>query len=161
MVDLRSQGYYTQIYHVVNMELRKFSTFLQGGVFVTLKDKVENLCRDRGISVRQLEKIAGLKDRTIQHWDKSEPSGQKIYSVAKALNVPIEELLSVYSPDLERVAYVQKLQMELEELKKSSAVLSAEESSLIQLFRKADAHDRIVIFQILSRYQEDTTSAAG
>ena len=113
------------------------------------------------MSIRQLEKAACLKDRTIQHWDKSEPSGSKLQAVATALNVPIEELLSVYYPDLERIAYTESLLMEIERLKKSSVVLSAEESELINLFRKADAHDKSVVFQILSRYQEDTASAAG
>lgn len=128
---------------------------------MTLKEKVGNLCRERGMSIRQLEKAAGLKDRTIQHWDKSEPSGSKLQAVATALNVPIEELLSVYYPDLERIAYTESLLMEIERLKKSSTVLTAEERILVDLFRKADEHDKVVIFQILSRYQQDTAFSAG
>jgi len=85
---------------------------------MTLKEKVTDLCKKKGITVRELERRAGLKERTIQHWDKSEPSGAKLYAVANVLNVPIEELLSVYSPDLERVAYVLSLQKEIEELRK-------------------------------------------
>ena len=82
---------------------------------MNLKEKITVLCRERGITVRELERRAGLKERTVQHWDESEPSGQKLYSVAKVLNVPIEELLSVYNPDMERIAYVEKLRMENEE----------------------------------------------
>ncbi len=128
---------------------------------MNLKEKIEQLCNARGISVRALEKMAGLKDRTIQHWDKSEPSVQKALSVANALNVPIEELLMVYSPELERVAYIESTQMELNELKKSSTVLSEEEAVLIDLFRKADNHDKATVMQLLSRYAEDTSFKVG
>ena len=128
---------------------------------MNLKEKIEQLCNARGISVRALEKMAGLKDRTIQHWDKSEPSVQKALSVANALNVPIEELLMVYSHELERVAYIESTQMELNELKKSSTVLSEEEAVLIDLFRKADNHDKATVMQLLSRYAEDTSFKVG
>lgn len=63
---------------------------------MTLKDKVVELCKERGMTVRELERKAGLKERTIQHWDESEPSGTKLYYVAKVLNVSVEDLLSVY-----------------------------------------------------------------
>ena len=66
----------------------------------TLKDKVVELCSERGITVRELERRAGLKARTIQHWDESEPSGKKIYAVAKVLGVPVDDLMSVYFDDL-------------------------------------------------------------
>ena len=84
---------------------------------MNLKEKITALCKERGITVRELERRANLKERTIQHWDESEPSGQKLYSVAKVLNVPIEELLSVYNPDMERIAYIEKLRAENEEAK--------------------------------------------
>ena len=121
---------------------------------MNLKEKIEQLCNERGISVRTLEKQAGLKDRTIQHWDRSEPSAQKVHSVANALNVPIEELLSVYNPELERITYI-------ETLKNSSDDLTEEERLVINLYRKADNHDKTTIMQILSRYQEDTSSRVG
>lgn len=84
---------------------------------MNLKEKVEQLCKNAGITVRELERRAELRPRTIQHWDTSDPSGEKLYRVAKALDVPIEELLSVYVPDLNRVAYIKKLVMENERLK--------------------------------------------
>ena len=108
--------YYTQIFYIVNMKLRKFSTAnLEGVVYMNLKEKIVALCKERGITIRELERRAGLKERTIQHWDESEPSGQKLYSVAQVLDVPVEELLSVYSPELERVANVLKMKKQLDE----------------------------------------------
>ena len=85
---------------------------------MTLKDKVSEICRDRRITMRELERQAGLKERTIQHWDKSQPNGYALYKVSSVLKVPMEELLSVYDPDMERIAYIEKLRAENEELKK-------------------------------------------
>lgn len=38
---------------------------------------------------------------------------------------------------------------------------SLEERWIIDLYRKADPHDRDTVKQVLSRYQEDTVSSAG
>ena len=85
---------------------------------MTLKDKVAELCKEKGLTMRELERKAELKERTIQHWDKSQPNGLSLYKVATVLEVPIEELLAVYDPDWERIAYVLKLQEENDKLKK-------------------------------------------
>lgn len=73
---------------------------------MTLLDKVAILCGQRKMPLRQLEREAGLKERTIQHWDKSVPSADKVVKVARVLQVPIEELFSVYdeSGDMLRIA---------------------------------------------------------
>lgn len=84
---------------------------------MTLKDKVVDLCKEKGLTVRELERRAKIGERTIQHWDKSKPDALRLYSVAGVLEVPMEELLSVYDPDLERVSYVQSLRNEIERLK--------------------------------------------
>lgn len=76
---------------------------------MTLKEKVTDLCKEKNLSVRELERRAGLKQRTIQHWDESEPSGTKLLAVALVLDVPIEELLSVYEPSLENIAYIETM----------------------------------------------------
>lgn len=83
---------------------------------MNLKEKITALCKERRITVRELERRAGLKERTIQHWDESDPSGQKLYSVAQVLDVPVEELLSVYNPELERVAYVLNAKKQSDEI---------------------------------------------
>lgn len=75
---------------------------------MTLLDKVAILCGQRKMPLRQLERAAGLKERTIQHWDKSVPSADKVVKVARVLQVPIEELFSVYdeSGDMLRTAKI-------------------------------------------------------
>ena len=83
---------------------------------MNLKEKIVALCEEQDITIRELERRAGLKERTIQHWDESDPGSKKLYSVAQVLNVPVEELLSVYNPDLERVAYIQKIKKQADEV---------------------------------------------
>lgn len=67
---------------------------------MTLKDQITELCKKRNISVRELERRAGLKERTIQHWDKSEPSATKLYAVSRVLGVPVDYLLKFYYTDM-------------------------------------------------------------
>ena len=120
---------------------------------MTLKDLIEQLCGERNMSVRDVERKAEIKPRTIQHWDSSEPSAKKLYKVAIALGVPSEELLAVYDTELGTLSYVKK--------EKTPTLLNAEEAEVIKLYRKADPHDKNNVKQILSRYQEDTASAVG
>ena len=120
---------------------------------MTMKDLIEQLCGERNITVRDVERKAEIKPRTIQHWDSSEPSAKKLYKVAIALGVPSEELLAVYDAELGTLSYVKK--------EKTPTLLNAEEAEVIKLYRKADPHDKENVKQILSRYQEDTASAVG
>lgn len=63
-----------------------------------LGTKIKQICEERGISVRQLERDAGLSERTINRWDQNSPSVDKVVAVSQALNVPIEELLGLKVP---------------------------------------------------------------
>lgn len=131
---------------------------------MTLKDKVEELSKERGISVREVERRAGLKERVIQHWDKSIPNGISLYKVATVLDVPIEELLSVYDSEWERIAYVLKLQEENDRLKKEIKKIPATTEGDGQLgnlelaVSKADDRTRDLIQRILN-FSPDQISA--
>lgn len=132
---------------------------------MNLKEIVEKICDEKGISVREAERKAGLKARTIQHWDASDPSGEKLYRIATALEVPIERLLMAYHDEddiaFQRLVHIEELYMEIDKLKKSSSLLSDEEKNVIELYRKADEHDKETVKQILSRYREDTALSVG
>lgn len=130
---------------------------------MTLKEKIQQLCVERDISVRQLEKMAGLSVRTIQHWDESTPSGDKMYKVAKALNVPIEELFTVFDPSFQRIADIEKEKMSVDEI----SALTEEEKSILFLFRilNKDGQDRALEYinmlcdtEKFKRYTEDMYS---
>lgn len=134
-------------------------------ISLNLKEIVEKICDEKGISVREAERKAGLKARTIQHWDTSDPSGEKLYRVAAALEVPIERLLMAYHDEndiaFQRLIHIEELYIEIDRLKKSLSVLSDEEKNVIDLYRKADEHDKETVKQILSRYREDTALSVG
>lgn len=121
---------------------------------MTLKEKVTDLCKQRKLSVRELERRAGLKERTIQHWDESEPSGSKIMAVADVLDVPVTELLAVYSsdPDTDRIVYLNKLQRELDKYKKENkkTVTNNGDGEFEIAVSNASERERKIILHLLS-----------
>lgn len=60
-----------------------------------LLGKVKLLCEEKGISIYQLEKEAGLSKGSISKWDGSEPSARKLCIVAKLLGTTSERLLDI------------------------------------------------------------------
>ena len=66
-----------------------------------LYKKVKALCVERGISIRECEKRAGLGNATIAGWQKEdiEPQFRTVNAVAKVLGVPLEELMESDSND--------------------------------------------------------------
>ncbi len=56
-------------------------------------ERIAELCREKKISILELERRAGLKNRTIYKWDQSMPSADKVKSVADVLGTTMEELL--------------------------------------------------------------------
>ena len=55
--------------------------------------KIMSKCKERGITLAELERKAGLTNRTIYRWDENKPSIDKVLSVANALEVTVDELL--------------------------------------------------------------------
>lgn len=56
-------------------------------------ERIEALCREKHISILELERLAGLKQRTVYKWDRSMPSADKVKAVADVLETTVEELL--------------------------------------------------------------------
>ena len=54
---------------------------------------IENLCKERGITLSSLEKTLGFGNSTISKWNTSSPSVSKLLSVAKFFGVTVDELL--------------------------------------------------------------------
>ena len=55
--------------------------------------KIENLCKEKNVSISRLEKECGIGNGTIARWDKSYPRADNLKKVADYLGVPIEKLL--------------------------------------------------------------------
>lgn len=58
-----------------------------------LLEKIKELCKERGISIAELEKQAGLANGTIRKWDVSSPYVDSLSSVAKVLKVKPSKLI--------------------------------------------------------------------
>jgi len=64
-----------------------------------MREKIIKLCRERGISLAELERRAGLANRTIYKWSDSIPSVDKVIAVADILGVTVEELVKKEKDD--------------------------------------------------------------
>lgn len=58
-----------------------------------LRAKVEALCKERGITVRELERACGFREGTIWHWNKSVPLITNAQKVAQYFGVSLTELV--------------------------------------------------------------------
>lgn len=56
-------------------------------------DRIKELCQKKRMSIRVLEKKAGLGNGTIGGWRTNSPTLDKLQAVAKVLNVKVGELL--------------------------------------------------------------------
>lgn len=55
--------------------------------------KIKELCAERGITIAELERLAGITPKTMSWWDKTVPAVDKVARVAKVLGVTVEDLL--------------------------------------------------------------------
>lgn len=58
-----------------------------------LYENVLRLATDRGMSISELEKKAGLSNASISKWKKSSPTADNLKAVAKVLKVKVDKLL--------------------------------------------------------------------
>ena len=54
---------------------------------------IQQLCKERGISIARLEKETGIGNATIGRWDKSSPTVAKLKSVADFFGVTVDDLI--------------------------------------------------------------------
>ena len=55
-------------------------------------EKIRAICKQRGITVRELEQRAGLFN-AIYRWDENRPSVDRVKAVADVLGVTVDDLL--------------------------------------------------------------------
>lgn len=56
-------------------------------------NKIRKLAKEKGISIPELEKQAGISHGAISKWEKSKPLAENLQKVAVVLGVSIEDLL--------------------------------------------------------------------
>lgn len=104
---------------------------------MSLLDRIDALCKDRGLSRRKLSMLCGFSPSTITKWSDSEPSHAKLARVAAVLEVPVEFLVGVQTEEQPTPYYLNDKTREV-----ANAVYA--NSDLMLLFdnsRKMDAED--------------------
>ena len=61
-------------------------------IFLIL-EKVEELCKKKGVSISRLEKECGIGNATIKGWEESSPRVDTLKKVADYFDVTIEYLI--------------------------------------------------------------------
>lgn len=56
-------------------------------------ERIEALCKERGLSIRKLENECGLSNGSISKWRTVSPSAESLYKVAQYLKTTVEELI--------------------------------------------------------------------
>ena len=75
---------------IVNNKVRKKP---KKEVFFLILEKVDELCKEKGISISRLEKECGIGNATIKGWDKSIPRADTLKKVSDFFGKPIEYFL--------------------------------------------------------------------
>lgn len=64
-----------------------------------IKDKIMDFCREKGISMSELERLAGITPGTIKTWHRVKDPGKieagTIFRLAKVMGCSPEELIEV------------------------------------------------------------------
>lgn len=64
--------------------------------------RVKELCKERGLTVAKVERMAGIPPKSISGWDKSVPSFDKVQKVIEVLNVSFEEFANIGTPEFQK-----------------------------------------------------------
>lgn len=58
-----------------------------------LKERIDELCAKKGITINRMEKEAGLTVGSVKNWNEHIPSVDKVEKIAKYFGVPIDYVL--------------------------------------------------------------------
>ena len=96
-----------------------------------VKERLEELRVEKGLSIYELTYKAELSENTIYHWynNRSSPSLSALMAVCKALDITLEEF---FNPRIK-------------------GALSPKESEMIELFSKIEAEDQEALLIILRK----------
>ena len=56
-------------------------------------ERIEALCKEKGVSIRHLERECGLSYGSVIKWKTASPAADSLYKVAQYLETTVEELL--------------------------------------------------------------------
>lgn len=57
-----------------------------------LVENIKEICKQKDLTILQVEKAAGLPKNSIYKWDSNKPAYTKVVAVADVLNVSLDEI---------------------------------------------------------------------
>jgi transcriptional regulator with XRE-family HTH domain len=102
---------------------------------MTIYNRIKEKADEKGISIKALEREAGLGNGVIKRWNETSPQCNKLELVANYLQVSIEWLITGKNP----------------------SNFTKEESELIQAYKKADARTQEIVKLSLQPYMPQET----
>lgn len=70
------------------------STFIEVTIYMSIYERVKQLCEMKGITIAELERKADLGNGSVRRWDKSIPSADKLQRTSIILGTSMEYLLN-------------------------------------------------------------------
>ena len=58
-----------------------------------LYERIKQICSERGLSISNLEKEAGLSNGSIRKWNRSSPTVDNLIAVSRILGFTLDEML--------------------------------------------------------------------
>ncbi len=63
-----------------------------------IRDRVKEICRERGVSLNTVERACGFSAGAISHWDTKIPSVDRVARVADYFDISMDSLLGRRTP---------------------------------------------------------------
>lgn len=112
----------------VNRKITDLLTYFGGSMY----ERIKELCKNRGITLKELETAVGVGNRTIYRWDQNSPSIEKVCAVAEYFGVSVDYVVKGEKPS------------------SSDRLLSYAEARLIDDFRKLDPSRQSLVSEYVS-----------
>lgn len=86
--------------------VRREKLFVMQGIqkrdSIYLYTAILNLCKQRGMSIAELERRAGLGNGVIRKWDTTSPTMRTLVAVADCLGVTLDDLIGLRKQSAEK-----------------------------------------------------------
>ena len=123
-----------------------------------LVQRIVDICKQKKIPVSQLEKDLNFGNGYLNPKKVSDMKVGRLLEILDYLGVSIAEFLDQGNDQTQIIqsamAQIKSVSPKVYQTILNGWALSEEENDLIELYRKADSHDKAVVLQILSRYKE-------
>lgn len=104
---------------------------------MSIYDRVQSLIKERGLTVKQLERECDLANATIRRWATQTPNIESVRRVAQALNTSIDYLVNGDSPNTTKPPIC------------DGVPLSQMEADMIAMFRLLPEASRKEVFDLV------------